>query len=150
MFPHRSTVIRNYVKHGEDICYKETPFLFIFGCQLLLIDRLRSCLSSVCWPGAVSSPPCLSGIACPHLSSCQLSTRLWLDASDRIDSWVALKILQASMNLKLEVWQEAKHLEMHPPSWIQTSQVTKTSGTTQSYRLVVLIRVVSTIARTNQ
>lgn len=39
----------------------------------------------------------------------------WLDASDRIDSWVTLKILQASMNHQLEVWQEVKCGEISAP-----------------------------------
>ncbi len=40
--------------------------LSIFGCLLLslLTDKLQSCLSSVCWPEATSSPSCQSGRLC--------------------------------------------------------------------------------------
>lgn len=81
-------------------------------------------------------------IAYPHLSSCQLSTWLWLDASDHIDSQLPLKILRASMNLRLQVWQEAK---FSAPSWIWKSWVTKMCRSTQFYRLLVLIEIASTI-----
>lgn len=112
--------------HIEFVCigqkylfYRET-FLSIFSSQLLslLTDKLRSCLSSVCWPEAVSSPSCQSGRLC---SSVRLLAAIrWL-VSHLFLSYT-LKILQTSSNCLLEACQVPNVGKSPPPPSVNECQ----------------------------
>lgn len=82
---------------------------------------------------------------------CQAAVRLWLDASDHIDSRVPLKILQASMNLRLEVWQEAEHVEIFSsPLNMNVLSDKQTKKKNQCNTILLALIVVISTARTNQ
>lgn len=79
--------------------------LSIFGCLLLsfLTDKLQSCLSSVCWPEAVSAPSCQSGRL--RSSDRLLAAIRWLVSHSFLS--YTLKILQTSSNIRAGIQMSA-------------------------------------------